>query len=868
MTIHAVPRLPPGLTERDRLLTRLEAPTPLVVLHAPAGYGKTVVLSQWATTTARAGLWVRVRDGGGEPASFAQHLASELDDAGLLDDENPLRTAAESLSGSTDPWALLARGLRRLGEEFTLVLDESELLYDETIDGLVRLLADLPGLSIRAATRRASGLTKSTIALSFDLDLIDTATLALTAGEAASILDEDIEAEVVSHVIDNGAAPALARIVVLAGRQTPSVPPGAGPGGNVLETAVDALLWQRAQAWDPAFTTFLEVLSLSEVVDESFAAELTGAPDADGWLDRAEREGLGYWSARTLRSEPLFVFSPVFRRIVERSARARLPKARQRELDLRIARWNLMADRPFPALRGAVLCHDWQLVTDVLREHWFDLFRSSAQVRELFRGIPSLTLRSYPLISMFLAILYNAAGVHRLRAIEYFALAAYGARTQRAGSRPADRALLAMIESVASRLAGRTEASARAAASCVELLHDMSPAERDRLGRNEATAYNQAGLSLYYAGRTAEAMDCFRRSVAVGEERGLLAGLQGLAQLSGALAIAGELPDAADAVAAASARRWPDSWRDGYAGSLYQLAQTLLALEADDPETAATHLATLDRHRSTIEHWVLLEYADVLIRLLHGQAESAAVHLERSEQEHRARRLSPENHDQLRALRALVAVAAGDTGAGERAIAKMTPGPRRAIARARVDIARGDAPQALRSLASSSVDSASVRVRAEHLALTAAALALTSHTPVERDSARGALRRLHALLDDRTMRLPLVLVPVEGLDALQQLADEGDVPAGVSEMIRSARARAAIGMQRAAPSLSQRELAVARELARVDTVAQIAASLSVSPNTVKSQLRAIYRKLGVSTREEALRALSATGITEGSTPVR
>ncbi|MDF2492670.1 MAG: hypothetical protein K0Q58_1248 [Microbacterium sp.] len=559
MPLHAVPRLPPGLTARDRLRARLDADVPLVVLHAPAGYGKTVALAQWATSTPRRGLWVRVREGIGEPQSFAQHLADELDDAGLLDDDNPLRTAAESL-GAADPWALLIRGLRRLEPGFTLVIDESELLYDETVDGIIGLVADLPGLSVRTATRRANHFTRRTLAVDIGLDLIDTSALALTAQEAARILDEDETGEAVGHVIDNGAAPAFARVVLLAGRQLASRPTTpVADADRALEMAVESLLWPRLRTWDADFVEFLQVVALSEVIDVALATELTGAANAGELLDRAEIEGLGYWTAPTVRTAALFVFSPAFRRIVERAVRRRMARSRLRELDLRIARWHLAADRPFPALRGAVMCQDWDLATDVLREYWFALLRSGAQCRDLFRAISPLALRSFPLISMFLAIIYNAGGAQRLRALEFFALAAYGARNQRATGRPADRALLAVIESAASRLAGRTDASARAAQSGVEVLRGMSNDERDRLGRNEATAYNQLGLSLYYAGRTREAMECFRRSVAVGEERGLLAGLQGLAQLAGTLAVDGDMRSAAEAVADADARRWPDS---------------------------------------------------------------------------------------------------------------------------------------------------------------------------------------------------------------------------------------------------------------------------------------------------------------------
>ena len=52
--------------------------------------------------------------------------------------------------------------------------------------------------------------------------------------------------------------------------------------------------------------------------------------------------------------------------------------------------------------------------------------------------------------------------------------------------------------------------------------------------------------------------------------------------------------------------------------------------------------------------------------------------------------------------------------------------------------------------------------------------------------------------------------------------------------------------------LTPRERAVLAELAEDVTVEEIAARLWVSRNTVKSQLRSAYRKLGVSTRAEAV----------------
>jgi DNA-binding CsgD family transcriptional regulator len=53
-------------------------------------------------------------------------------------------------------------------------------------------------------------------------------------------------------------------------------------------------------------------------------------------------------------------------------------------------------------------------------------------------------------------------------------------------------------------------------------------------------------------------------------------------------------------------------------------------------------------------------------------------------------------------------------------------------------------------------------------------------------------------------------------------------------------------------SLTRRERVVLSHLSEDITLEQIATQLFVSRNTVKSQVRSLYRKLGVSTRAEAL----------------
>ncbi len=53
-------------------------------------------------------------------------------------------------------------------------------------------------------------------------------------------------------------------------------------------------------------------------------------------------------------------------------------------------------------------------------------------------------------------------------------------------------------------------------------------------------------------------------------------------------------------------------------------------------------------------------------------------------------------------------------------------------------------------------------------------------------------------------------------------------------------------------SLTRRELIVLERLAENATLEQIASTLWVSRNTVKSQVRSLYRKIGVTTRADAV----------------
>jgi LuxR family maltose regulon positive regulatory protein len=95
--------------------------------------------------------------------------------------------------------------------------------------------------------------------------------------------------------------------------------------------------------------------------------------------------------------------------------------------------------------------------------------------------------------------------------------------------------------------------------------------------------------------------------------------------------------------------------------------------------------------------------------------------------------------------------------------------------------------------------------------------------------------------------------------------DAGALPA-LASALRGELDAAVVGApERAAEPLSPAELAVLRLLPR-RTVREIAEALYLSANTIKSHIRAIYRKLGVNTREDAVARAVALGLLDEATP--
>jgi LuxR family maltose regulon positive regulatory protein len=408
---------------------------------------------------------------------------------------------------------------------------------------------------------------------------------------------------------------------------------------------------------------------------------------------------------------------------------------------------------------------------------------------------------------------------------------------------PLDRALIRIGEGAALRLLGRPSRGVDAARRAVAALDELTTAERVDT-RNLSRLYSQAGMTLYFGGRTTEAISAFAKGVAEAPESAPVEGLSSMAMLAGIHARDGQLGEAK--VLVERMRHEPSfaRGRDSYSGTYYRIAEAVLALERFDTVAARSHIARSAPNRRAVEHWLAIAETEALVSLVEGDAAGGLASLEAAAGLRGAEGRSAHARQQLARIRGLLHLALGDLDAAS-AVAHRDPRPGAGahIERARVALAIGQPGTALKELKVIAGSQLSPRSAAEAASLEIAVL--TRYPP--RPRLNALTMHLRALLTHSGLRLPLAFLPTEDLHrVLTELSH-----AGAGELAAEIPGSVLLD---ALPEvvLTKRELAVLAALPHHASVSEVAHALGVSPNTVKTQLRGVYRKLGAANREDAI----------------
>jgi LuxR family transcriptional regulator, maltose regulon positive regulatory protein len=184
----------PGSVCRVALLDRLRQGRsfPVMSVVAPAGYGKTTVLSQWADGNGQAFAWVSLDERDNDPKVLLAYVAEALDAIEPVGRRvfDALASPGSSVPGSVVP--RLGAALASMTPPVALVLDDVHVLHNAECRAAMPVLADhVPdGSQLVLAGRDEPPLPVARLRAAGKILEIGPRDLALTLAEASSLLRE------------------------------------------------------------------------------------------------------------------------------------------------------------------------------------------------------------------------------------------------------------------------------------------------------------------------------------------------------------------------------------------------------------------------------------------------------------------------------------------------------------------------------------------------------------------------------------------------------------------------------------------------------------------------------------------------------
>jgi LuxR family maltose regulon positive regulatory protein len=191
--LYVPPPLPKAVL-RPRLVERLNdgLHRKLILICAPAGFGKTTVVSEWVAAGGQPVAWLSLDEGDNDPARFLAYLVAALQtvaaDIGaetVAALHSPQPPATESLLTT------LLNELTAIPDSFILVLDDYHTLNSEPIDHALTFLLDHlpPQMHLVITTREDPSLPLARLRARGQLTELRAADLQFTPAEAADFLN-------------------------------------------------------------------------------------------------------------------------------------------------------------------------------------------------------------------------------------------------------------------------------------------------------------------------------------------------------------------------------------------------------------------------------------------------------------------------------------------------------------------------------------------------------------------------------------------------------------------------------------------------------------------------------------------------------
>jgi LuxR family maltose regulon positive regulatory protein len=853
-----VPRVPNATVRRDALVNRLDAAAdcPLTLVVAAPGSGKTALLAQWVGAADRPISWMSCDATDAEPLCFWRSVitsvAQTCHDLGIAAAELVEEPTAERLAIG------LANELTALDQPCVIVIDDFHLAHAEPAV-MGAFIAALPrSVRLVLATRSDPPFPLGRLRVQGKLLELRQAELALATGEAhrllaalGVLLGEDELQQLVALTEGWPAGVHLAGLWAQANDD-----PGAllRSMGATDRSLVDFLMTEVIELQPPDIVEFLMVSAELESFDAALCDDVRSRHDSAEMLARVRAANL--FLVEPVRDGGWYRYHHLFGQFLRSHLRAVAPE-RLPAIHRAAAAASLARRDPMSAVAHSLRAQDPDAAMVQLQAHVTSAWSienpalAGATTRAWLAERESLDGERAPEGVLVCAVVFGMVGdrdeaASWLRWVE----------DREADLDPLDRFLLHAVWAHHLVQGGDPEAALERAGRARAVLceHEIDTVWAEPLTFLAAQAQLWLG-DLVGAEATLEP-ERGRPDLSPVIRRVRRPGCASLIALQ-----RGELVEAerlANSAIAAADELGLDDGNYGRAEPEFVLAQ--VALEHNRLDDADGRLEQVMRiveegRRPPVELLAHLRRAQVASA--RGDHEAAAEGIER------ARAALPHATPPVIAwidrAELRLALERRDRATAERVQPRLRPSPETALLSARLRLLADDPRGALGVLETVADGVSTRRLRVEHRLLTAIALSC-SDPPRAHEALDSALKLAEPVGLHRTVLAegPVLWKLLEAHPAHDRIAH---YIAGILENTHRVGPPPTNANQAGlVEPLSERELTVLRLLASRLTCSEIARELYLSVNTVRSHVKAIYRKLGVNARIDAVKRGHALGI--------
>lgn len=782
------PRVPANAFARPELFARLDAWPDVTLVTGPIGSGKSTLLTSWLQTREEASFWCRPNYRGELP---------HLDIAAFA---------------SCEPGIL--------------IIDNAELIAK----GQFVLLGDIinrhAGLRVVLGSRHAGTAVEIASHCEAGIKLITGSDLMVTPEEISPVTGSLQSAR---EVLLGTAGLAVAVCAALEDANE-----GTAIARERLRHKLRSELMTRLLDYQAAVC-----ISLLPRIDRRV---LEAWGHRGNILDHLHSIGVGAWDRGA------FVMHPFIRGILFEDAEMQMAERERNDLVTVAIRASFLEHDEQLALDLAIEMADFSLANEIVLARMVEFLESREATLRKVNAIPASKLRGQPALTILLILLNNAHPDTRPRAMQLMAREALLQRVQPGRGSHRERVVYRAFEAAAMRISSFAGDGLTSVQRAFEEYSALSELDFESLGRLGPMIYVHLGISAFYLRDMKLARTCFEIADAEHVSAGRMDRVDPLSMRAGLAALNGEVPLARRLLEAAAAEAWPQGWLQTNTADFYYLGQAIIAIEDGNHEAATQWLTARENFVETTEHWRL--YALVACRRdnLAGEAELGVVRLRQLRALRGAESGTPLDRSFLDAAEAELLLAQGKLEAARKLATRSAKhGSLAKSVLARIELALDrPAAAAIQARRVVSASAAPRHVLEAELVLAGAALRAGEH-----DEALASAQRVDELVRISTLRAPLRTVPPQDRLAMTELLRSAGVAESELALVGMSAAHQA-GAETPPPKLTPRELTVLRWLESTGSVDEIAAQLFLSRNTVKSQMRSLYRKLEVSSRDSAL----------------